>query len=231
MDRLAPSATEAKRLAALEAVSLVEGGEVVGLGTGSTTALAIEALGRRIAEEKLDIVGIPTSYAAARLARRHGIPLRTLDDVEEIDIAIDGADEIDDEKNLIKGGGGAHTREKIIAAAARRFVVIADASKRVGRLGERFPVPVELLPLALPLVEKRLAALGGTPTLRLARCKDGPVISDQGNFILDVTFEAIEDPTRLEAQINAIPGVLDNGIFPRMADLVLIGHETGVQRF
>ncbi|RME48964.1 MAG: ribose-5-phosphate isomerase RpiA [Deltaproteobacteria bacterium] len=231
MDRRTHSATEAKRRAALEAASLVEGGEVVGLGTGSTTAFAIEALGRRIAEEGLDIVGIPTSYAAAQLARRHGIPLRTLDDVEEIDIAIDGADEIDDEKNLIKGGGGAHTREKIIAAAARRFVVIADASKRVGRLGERFPVPVELLPLALPLVQKRLAALGGTPRLRLARCKDGPVISDQGNFILDVTFEAIEDPSRLEAQINAIPGVLDNGIFPRMADLVLIGHETSVERF
>ena len=183
-----------KQRVGVEASRMVTDGAIVGLGTGSTSAFAIEELGRRIRDEGMSILGIPTSFSAALLARKHGIPVRTLDDVDHIDIAIDGADEVDPAKNLIKGGGAAHTREKVIDYLAKLFVVVVDESKLVNRLGESFPVPVEVIPMAISPVMRRLEILGGQPVIRLAEKKDGPIISDQGNFIVDVRFDQIEDP-------------------------------------
>jgi ribose 5-phosphate isomerase A len=214
----------AKRLAGKEAAVRVKTGFIVGLGTGSTAAYAIEELGRRIREEGLDIFGIPTSYQAADLARRNGIPIRTLDDVDKVDIAIDGADEVDPEKNLIKGGGGAHTSEKVIDAFADFFVTVVDDSKLVERLGGKTAVPVEVIPMALSPVLRCLKAMGGDPVLRIAVKKDGPVITDLGNLIVDVGFPIIEDPQELEMRLNNIPGVVENGLFVKLADLVIIGN-------
>jgi len=212
-----------KRLSGKEAAQLVRDGAIVGLGTGSTVAYAIEELGRRVREEGLRIVGIPTSYQAAGLARSGGIPVRTLDDVDRVDIALDGADEVDPEKNLIKGGGAAHTREKVIDALADYFVTVVDDSKLVSRLGEKSPVPVEVIPMALAPVMRRFEAMGGRPVLRVAVKKDGPVITDQGNFVVDVRFPSIDNPKDLESTLNNIPGVVENGLFVELADLVIVG--------
>ncbi len=221
---MADLAEAAKRLAGKEAAKLVNDGAVVGLGTGSTAAHAIEELGRRIREEGLSILGIPTSYQAADLARRNGIPVRTLEDVDRVNIALDGADEVDPKRDVIKGGGGAHTTEKVIDALAEFFVAMIDDSKLVNRLGEKCPVPVEVIPMALAPVMRRLEAMGGNPILRAAVKKDGPVITDQGNLIVDVRFPAIEDPGDLESTLNNIPGVVENGLFVGLVDLVIIGN-------
>ncbi len=221
------SAVGAKKQAGIAAAAMVPDGSVVGLGTGSTAAFVIEELGRRIREEHLRCRGVPTSFSAALLARKHLIPITTLDEVEQLDVAIDGADEVDPQKNLIKGGGAAHTREKIVASSARRFIVVVDDSKLVDRLGSKWAVPVEVLPFGLLLAERRLKALGGEPVLRMAVKKDGPIITDQGNFILDVRFPSIDDPAGLEREINGIPGVLENGIFPGIAEIVLIAPADG----
>jgi len=216
-----------KQRVGIEAARLVQNGSVVGRGTGSTAAFAIEELGRRIREERLSIVGVPTSFSASMLARKHGVPVGTLDDVDRIDVAIDGADEVDPAKNLIKGGGAAHTREKVIDYLARQFVVVVDESKLVKYLGETFPVPVEVIPMAITPVLRALEKLGGQPAVRMAVKKDGPVISDQGNCIVDVRFERIDDPAKMEAALNNIPGVVENGIFTGAADIILVGSSDG----
>jgi ribose 5-phosphate isomerase A len=214
---------QAKRRVAIEAAKDIQDGHIVGLGTGSTAAEVLVELGRRCREEKLSILGIPTSFSAALLARENGIPVRTLDDVDGIDVAIDGADEVDPQRNLIKGGGAAHTREKVIASTAVTFIVVVDETKLVDRLGASFPVPVEVIPMALTPVMRRLRALKGDPAVRMAERKDGPVITDEGNIIVDVRFERIDDPRAVEREINMIPGVLENGLFCGQADLVLVG--------
>jgi ribose 5-phosphate isomerase A len=207
------------------AADRVQSGSVVGLGTGSTTAFAIQFLGERLKSGELtDIKGIPTSFQASVLAKQHGIPLTTLDEVDRIHIGIDGADEVDPQKNLIKGGGAAHTREKVVDSLAEQFIVVVDQSKLVDTLGSTFPVPVEVLPMAIAPVIQALEKLGGKPELRMGIKKDGPVITDQGNMVLDVTFSAIPQPAELEKTINNIPGVLENGIFVGVTDLVLIGE-------
>ncbi len=207
------------------AAGRVQSGSIVGLGTGSTTAFAIQFLGERLKSGDLkDIKGIPTSFQASVLAKQHGIPLTTLDEVEKIDIAIDGADEVDPNKNLIKGGGAAHTREKLVDCLAEQFIVVVDSSKLVDRLGSTFPLPLEVLPLAITPVMRAVAKLGGKPELRMAIKKDGPVITDQGNMIIDVKFESIDNPAEMEKTLNIIPGVVDNGLFVNVADLVLIGE-------
>ncbi|GAB4227454.1 MAG: ribose-5-phosphate isomerase RpiA [Elainellaceae cyanobacterium] len=207
------------------AANRVKSGSVVGLGTGSTTAFAIQFLGERLKSGELtDIKGVPTSFQASVLAKQYGIPLTTLDEIDNIDIAIDGADEVDPQKNLIKGGGAAHTREKIVDSLAKEFIVVVDSSKLVDRLGSTFPLPVEVLPMAVTPVMKAIEDLGGKPELRMGVKKDGPVITDQGNMILDVTFGAIENPTELEKTLNNIPGVLENGLFVGVATLVLVGE-------
>lgn len=207
------------------AADRVQSGSIVGLGTGSTTAFAIQFLGERLKSGELqDIKGIPTSFQASVLAKQYGIPLTTLDEVDRIDIAIDGADEVDPQHNLIKGGGAAHTREKVVDSLAEQFIVVVDSSKLVDRLGSTFAVPVEVLPMAIAPVMRAVEALGGKPELRMGVKKDGPVITDQGNMVLDVQFDQIADPAELEKTLNNIPGVLENGLFVGVADLILVGE-------
>ncbi|MFQ4141233.1 ribose-5-phosphate isomerase RpiA [Chlorogloeopsis sp. ULAP02] len=207
------------------AAALVKSGSIVGLGTGSTTAYAIQFIGERLQSGELqDIVGVPTSFQAEVLAKQYGIPLTTLDAIDHIDIAIDGADEVDPHKNLIKGGGAAHTREKVVDYLANQFVVVVDGGKLVDRLGSVFPVPVEVIPMAVTPVMQAIEKLGGKPELRMGVKKAGPVITDQGNMVIDVKFETIADPENLEKTLNNIPGVLENGIFVNCADVVLIGE-------
>lgn len=207
------------------AAERVKSGTIVGLGTGSTTAYTIQFLGDRLKSGEIsDIQGIPTSFQAEVLAKQYNIPLTTLDAVDHIDIAIDGADEVDPQKNLIKGGGAAHTREKIVDYLADQFIVVVDSSKIVDHLGSTFPVPVEVIPMAISPVMRAIKKLGGTPELRMGVKKAGPVITDQGNMVVDVKFDRIDDPANLEKTLNNIPGVLENGIFFGVTDLVLIGE-------
>ncbi len=215
----------AKQAVASHVVNLIEDGMRLGLGTGSTAALAIAALGRRIAEEGLHVVGVPTSFAAERLARQHGIPTTTFDTVDRLDLAFDGADEVDPALALIKGRGAAHTREKIVAAQADRFVVLVDDSKLVDQLGTRMPLPVEVLPMACTPVMRTLEALGARPELRMGQAKDGPVVSDQGFWIIDAHFaNGIADAVTLNRTLLDLPGVLDHGLFLSLATDVLIGY-------
>lgn len=207
------------------AAALVKSNSIVGLGTGSTTAYAIQYIGERLKSGELkDIIGVPTSFQAEVLAKQYGIPLTTLDAIAHIDIAIDGADEVDPQKNLIKGGGAAHTREKVVDYLANQFVVVVDGGKLVDKLGSSFAVPVEVIPMAMTPVMNAIKKLGGKPELRMGVKKAGPVITDQGNMVIDVRFDAIPDPVNLEKTLNNIPGVLENGIFVNCADIVLIGE-------
>ena len=220
-----PGGPEArKRRAAESAVATVGDGEVVGLGTGSTAAAAIRALGRRV-EAGLDVRGIPTSHGARRTAREAGVPLTRLEDATP-DVAIDGADQVAD-GDLLKGGGAAHTREKLVDTAADRFLVVVDASKRADALG--LPVPLEVLPDAVPVVEDRVAALGGTPTLRAAERKDGPVVTDYGNLVVDADFGRIDEPESMAGTMSEVPGVVEHGLFVGVAAEIHVGTDDGVE--
>jgi ribose 5-phosphate isomerase A len=219
---------EAKKKAALESVALVQGNDVVGLGTGSTTRYMVEELGRRIREEGLNITGVPTSIQTSRLAQKVGIPLTNLDVHPRLDIAIDGADQVDPLLNLIKGMGGALTREKIVDSAAERLVIIVDESKLAEKLGEDQVVPVEVIPLGLTPVITRLEKLGGTVVTRRTGGADY-YITDNGNYIVDVDFGVIADPARLEREIKLIPGVVENGLFIDMTEVVYVGSEREVK--
>jgi ribose 5-phosphate isomerase A len=216
----------AKRRAGEHAAERVTDGDVVGLGTGSTAAHAIRALGRAV-DDGLDVRGVATSYASRDLARDVGVPLTALDAVERLDVAIDGADQVDDDLALIKGGGAAHAREKVVDAAAERFVVVVDPSKETPELDH--PVPVEILPDARATVRRALRDLGGTPTLRAAERKDGPVVTDNGNLVLDADFGTVADPATLATELSAIPGVVEHGLFVGMADEVHVGGADGVK--
>jgi ribose 5-phosphate isomerase A len=209
----------AKRTAGEAAAKLVKSGMVVGLGTGSTVAWTIKRLGERIRNEGLDFLGVPTSYQAEDLAISCGIILTTLNQHPVLDLAIDGADQVDSNLFAIKGGGAAHTREKVVSCSAKKFVVVADESKYVEKLSH--PVPVEVLPFATRLVERRLKELGGAPVLRLGKMKDGPVITDNGNFVMDVDFGVIDDPMVLAARLSVIPGMVEHGIFDNLDELYL----------
>jgi ribose 5-phosphate isomerase A len=218
-------ATVMKQQVGKAAADRVKSGTIVGLGTGSTTAYAIQYIGERLKAGTLtDIKGIPTSFQATVLAKQYGIPLTTLDEVDRIDIAIDGADEVDPHKNLIKGGGAAHTREKIVDSLAEEFIVVVDASKLVDRLGSTFLLPVEVLPMAMTPVMRAIEKLSGKPQLRMGVKKAGPVVTDEGNFVIDVKFDTIDNPAELEKTLNNIPGVLENGLFVGVTDVVLIGE-------
>jgi len=220
----------AKKKAALEAVQLVEDGFVIGLGSGSTVAYAIEEIGKRIRGKNLRVLGVPTSHQASLLAIESGIPLTTLNEHPQLDLAIDGADQIDKELNLIKGMGGALTREKIVASASKKLVIVADETKLVDKLGTDQPVPVELLPFALPTVMSKIKEMRGKPVLREAKGKVGPVITDNGNFIIDADFAQISAPKELNTRLKLIPGVIETGLFIEMADMVYLGTPTSVQR-
>ena len=224
-------AEEPKRKAALEAVKHVKDHDVIGLGSGSTAAYAIEAIGERIKCENLNVKGIPTSYQAFTLAVEHGIPATTLEEHPVIDVTIDGADQIDAELNLIKGMGAALAREKIVASASKQNIIVADERKRVKTLGENnHPVPIEVLPFAVALVKRRLEEFGGKPVLREGKGKLGAVITDNGNMIVDVVFGEINDPTVLGIKLKMIPGVVETGLFVGLADIAYVGTSSGVQR-
>ncbi|HEX9372053.1 MAG TPA: ribose-5-phosphate isomerase RpiA [Roseiflexaceae bacterium] len=217
-----------KRQVAEHALQYVRSGMVLGLGSGSTSKLMVDALGAWLREGRLhDIVGVPTSEVIAAQARQLGIPIATLEQQPQIDLAIDGADEIDPSLNLIKGLGRALLREKIVESSSERFVVIADETKLVAQLGTRCPLPVEVIAFGRPLANRRLTELGATPTLR--RETDGsPVRTDEGNLILDCYFDGIADAAALNAAINAIPSVVEHGLFIGMASVALIGGPGGV---
>jgi ribose 5-phosphate isomerase A len=215
-----------KEAAGRAAAELVSDGSVVGLGTGSTAYFALVALGERV-KSGLKIIGIPTSEKTADLARAMGIPLTTLDEHPEIDITIDGADEIDPALNLIKGGGGALLREKVVASASKKMVVVADSGKMVPVLG-KFPLPLEIIAFARTVVEKKITSLGAAPKLR-TRPDGSPYITDNGNPILDCSFAKIADPPALARILSDTPGIVEHGLFIGFAKLAIIGRENSVE--
>ncbi len=212
-----------KRAVGEAIASEVLDGQRIGLGSGSTAAYAIKALGRRIRDEGLQVVAVATSSSAERLGRQCGIPMQSLPDVEKLELTFDGADEVDPTANLIKGRGAAHTKEKIVACASDRFVVLVDETKLVDVLGGRMPIPVEILPFAEKTVAASLQQLGARTELRIGVRKDGPVVTDQGFWVIDAYFPPIEDPTTLDRGITCIPGVLGHGLFIGLADEILVG--------
>jgi len=210
-----------KEAAARASLQFVKDGQVVGLGTGSTAAYFIKLLGEEV-RKGLRIRGIPTSIRSLEMAQSLGIPLTTLDQCQEIAVTVDGADEVDPQLRLIKGGGGAMLREKIVASATKQLVIVADATKQVQRLG-KFPLPVEVIKFAQALVEKRIAALGAD--VRLRRNHDGtPYVTDENNHVLDCRFGEIEDPEGLARKLSEMPGVVEHGLFIGMASVVLFAR-------
>jgi ribose 5-phosphate isomerase A len=220
---------EAKKQVALEAVKHVEDGFVVGLGSGSTAAYVIQELGRLMRQDGLRVLGVPSSSQALLLAVHSGVPLTTLDEYPVLDLAIDGADEVDGRLDMIKGGGGALTREKIVASAAKQVVIVADESKMVETLGS-FKVPVEVLPFALATVSAGIKKLDGKPLLREGKGKVGAVVTDNGNYIVDIDFGPIDNAEELNRWLKFIPGVIETGLFIGLADIVYLGKADGFTR-
>jgi len=221
---------QAKKKAALEAVKHVKDGFIVGLGSGSTAAYIIQEIGKLMRQKGWKIQGIPTSHQASLLAVDCGIPTTTLNEHPRIDLTIDGADQIDPELNMIKGMGGALTREKIVASSSKQNVIVADETKLVKTLGKNHPVPVEVMPFATASVESKIRKMGGKAVLRCNEGKVGPVVTDNGNFIFDVNFGAIKDLRQLNTQLKLIPGVIETGFFLSMVHIAYIGGARGVQK-
>jgi ribose 5-phosphate isomerase A len=217
-----------KEAAARASLKYVHEGQVVGLGTGSTATIAIRLLGERV-RGGLKIRGIPTSIASRDLAGQLGIPLVTFDEVQEIDVTIDGADEFDPELNLIKGGGGAMLREKIVASASRQLVIVTDSSKQVPVLG-KFPLPVEVIGFAEPLVAKKVSDLGAKVVRRLDS-SGKPYITDENHHILDCHFGQIADPRTLARTLSEMPGIVEHGLFVGMTSAVLMAKAGEVKEF
>ena len=219
------SQTKMKQIVAEAAIKEVETDMIVGLGSGSTAALMIKSLAKELLSGKLkNVRGVATSFQSEVLALELDIPLIDLTSVSQIDIAIDGADEVDPEFQLIKGGGACHVREKLVASRADKLLIVVDETKMVQNLNKVFPLPVEVLPNAWKQVKDVISEMNGSSTLRMAKQKAGPVVTDQGNLILDVLFKnGIENPREIEKSINNIPGVLENGLFVDLVDRVLVG--------
>lgn len=217
-------------MAAKKALDYIEDGMVVGLGTGSTVEYFIPKLGEKIKNEEMDIICIPTSHRTKSLAHQYEIPLSTLREHPEIDVTVDGADEVDPDLNLIKGGGGALTREKIVAYASKKEVIIVDESKLVQKLGVSFPLPIEVVPFGwYPTklqIEKRFDCKASL------RMMDGiPFTTDNTNYILDCEFPEIDKPDDLEKELDEIPGVVEIGLFVNLADVVIAGTREGIKIF
>jgi ribose 5-phosphate isomerase A len=223
-----PSAAEYKQAAAEIAARLLQNGMVVGLGSGTTATLAVAAIGKRV-KEGLRIIGVPTSEQTGEQARLLGIPLATLEERPEIDMTIDGADEVEiGTLNLIKGGGGNLLREKIVAKASTQMVVVADESKVVEQLGSRFAIPVEVVPFGWETTARRLQDMGAHPKLRLTA--DGRTfITDGGHYILDCAYGPISSPAALQAALDAVVGVVEHGLFLRIAHHAIIGEAGGIR--
>lgn len=215
-----------KQMAAEKAVEEIQPGAIVGLGTGSTVYYVLLALGKKI-RDGLDITGIATSKQTEMISADQGIPLSTLAEHPVIDLTIDGADEIDPNLNLIKGGGGALVREKIIAYASKRLVIVADESKLVSVLGTTFALPVEVLQFGWEATQTAINNICGKSTMRYSDEK--PFLSDNGNYILDCRFDTIRQPAQIELQLNNLPGVVENGLFVSRADKAIIGTASGVE--
>jgi ribose 5-phosphate isomerase A len=222
---------EAKRNAALEAIKHVKNGFVIGLGSGSTAAYAIKEIGNLIRQKNWKILGVPTSYQAFLLAVGSGIPITSLNEHPRLDLTIDGVDQVDRDLNMIKGMGGALAREKIVASASNQNIIVADETKLTKKLGTNQPVPIEVLPFASEFVESQILKMKGKPVLRKGTGKVGPVITDNGNFIIDADFGPIDSPNELNAKLRMIPGVIETGLFIKMADIVYVGTPTHVHRF
>lgn len=226
---LSTAPTAAKRRAAKAAADLVQSGMAVGLGTGTTADLILRALSDRIAEEGLKFLGVPTSVETAELASSLRIPLRELDDIEVLDLNLDGADEIDPEFRMIKGRGGALLREKLVVTAARRRVTVITREKQVERLGMNALIPVEVSPVGATHTRRRLDALGAETKIRVQT--DGePVITDGGNRIIDCRFDKIDDASRLALILKQVVGVFETGLFIGLCDLLIVGDEAGVSQ-
>jgi ribose 5-phosphate isomerase A len=217
-----------KRLAGIEAAKLVADGMVCGMGTGSTARFFIEEVGRRVREEGIRIFGVPTSFQSRLLCQQQGIPLRDAQDCRRIDLAVDGADEVDPDLNVMKGGGAAHTMEKLVAAMASQFVVIVDESKLVTRLGTTIDIPIEVILPALGYVSEAVTRLGGEPRLRMGTNKDGPVVTDNGHLVIDAKFGPDVDLREIDARLHRTPGVLETGLFYDLAAKVLVGVSDGM---
>uniref|UniRef100_A0A671R3Z6 Ribose-5-phosphate isomerase n=2 Tax=Sinocyclocheilus anshuiensis TaxID=1608454 RepID=A0A671R3Z6_9TELE len=224
-------AEEAKKLAAYAAVDThIQNNQVVGVGSGSTIVYAVDRLAERVRQEKLNIVCVPTSFQARQLILQHGLTLSDLERHPELDVAIDGADEVDAALTLIKGGGGCLTQEKIVAGCAKHFIVIADYRKDSKALGQQWKkgVPVEVIPMAYVPVSRAIARrFGGEAVLRMAVSKAGPVVTDNSNFILDWKFEHAQKWKEVNTAIKMIPGVVETGLFVGMAERVYFGMEDG----
>ena len=221
----------AKKNAAAEAVKQVKDGFVVGLGSGSTAAYVIQQIGKRIQREKIHVLGVPTSHQAFILAVENRIPVTTLEEHPIVDLTIDGADQVDEHLNLIKGMGGALTREKIVAEASKYYLIVADESKKAKILGENSqPVPLEVLPFAVPLVMPEIKKLKGKPVLREGKGKVGPVVTDNGNVIVDAYFGPIHNPADLATKLKSLSGIVETGLFVGMADAVYFGKPSGIEK-
>jgi ribose 5-phosphate isomerase A len=223
--------TEAlKRNAAREAVKSIKNGETIGLGSGSTVKHLIEELAKRIKSESLKVLAIPTSYDTLLLASENGIQLTTLEEHPNVSKCFDGADKVDKDLNMIKGGGGCHTREKITASASKILCILVDYTKLVDRLTGEIPIPLEIIPFSYKLVSQKLTEAGGTLKLRYAGpSKLGPLIGDNGGFIGDVTFPRKSDLKNLDTLLNSTPGIIEHGLFLKMADLVYVAYEDRVE--
>jgi ribose 5-phosphate isomerase A len=213
-----------KALAAYKAMEFVQDGQILGLGTGSTVHHFLTALGQRV-QQGLRVRGVPTSQATAVYARQLGIPLLSNEEPWDIDVAVDGADQVDPHLNLIKGGGGALLREKIVAKAAQQFIVIVDQAKQVPSLGLHFPLPVEIVPFGWRTTQRHLENLGWQSPLRQKAGQ--PFLTDNGNYIMDLHIPEIADPAALELSLNQIPGVVECGLFVMMTSLVITGTNEG----
>ncbi len=219
-----------KKKVAKQAAAKVQTGQLVGIGTGSTTLLVLEELAHRVKEENLTFTCVTSSYQTLYKANEYGFSVVPLEIVSSLDISIDGTDEIDPNQNLIKGGGGAHTMEKYMHSISDDFIVVADSSKKVIQLGENFPVPIEVLSYAVLGVQTKIKKLGAQrSSVRQAMHKDGPVITDNGHLIIDANF-TIDNPLQLEQELNAIPGIIENGIFaqykPKKENCFCVGYNT-----
>jgi ribose 5-phosphate isomerase A len=223
-----PWVEDAKRKAVLKAIQPIKSGWVIGLGSGSTTAYAVAEIARLVKTMRYELSVVPTSYQMENLAASHGIRIRTMNEVHSVDYAIDGADQVEIRSlNIVKGGGGAMLREKIVDSAARKVAIVVDERKLTQHLGEKQSIPLEVLPFAYKSVQVKIANMNGRARLRESTEKAGPVITDNGNFILDADFGRIEHPAQLDRSLKMLPGLLETGLFLKMTDCVYVGLKDG----